>query len=147
MHFLGGYLSTNLQPQLTERPDNPSPVLLPSAHHGMDPLTALSVACNVIDLVSTAISCGLAVKDIYKSVDGRTKANVALKKEDDGMKDVVVLLREKNSKIKVFTDDEDIQKKVSLCTEALRSFTSFSKTAGTRARRYGVPSKLCSCPV
>ncbi|PMD35021.1 hypothetical protein L207DRAFT_638482 [Hyaloscypha variabilis F] len=84
----------------------------------MDPLTALSVACNVIDLVSTAISCGLAVRDIYKSVDGRTRANAALEKEVDGMKAVVVLLREKNSKIKVFTDDDDIQKKVSLCTEA-----------------------------
>jgi hypothetical protein len=79
----------------------------------MDPLTALSVACNVIDLVSTAISCGLAVRDIYKSVDGRTRANAALEKEVDGMKAVVLLLREKNSKIKVFTDDEDIQKKVS----------------------------------
>ena len=67
--FLAGDLSTNRQPQLAER--------VQTTHHEysaqaliMDPLTALSLCCNVIDLVSTAISCGLAVKDIYKSVDG-----------------------------------------------------------------------------
>jgi hypothetical protein len=72
----------------------------------------------VIGLVSTAINCAMEVEDIYKSFHGHTKANAAMEKEVDAMNTIVVLLRENNSKIKVFTDDEDIQKKVSLCAEA-----------------------------
>jgi Fungal N-terminal domain of STAND proteins len=103
----------------------------------MDPFTALGVACNVIDLVSTAISCGLAVRDIYKSVDGRTKANAALQNEADGMNAVVKSLREKDSEIKMLTDDGDIQKTVSRCAAeaeqlqlVLEDCRAKSKTAG-----------------
>jgi len=107
----------------------------------MDPFTALGVAFNVIDLVSTAISCGLAVRDIYKSVDGRTKANAVLKKEADSMKDVVDRLQENNSKIAALTDDETIQKKVSGCAAAseqlllvLEDCRAKSKTVGGAVR-------------
>ena len=83
----------------------------------MDPISALSLACNVIDLVGTAINCGLTVKQIYDSVDGRLKAHKVVQGETDRMKIVVNRLRENQSRIKVFTNDDEIQKITSRCVK------------------------------
>lgn len=46
----------------------------------MDPLTAFSLACNVITVVDTAVKCGKTVVELYDSTDGYTRDSKAVLK-------------------------------------------------------------------
>jgi hypothetical protein len=44
----------------------------------MDPLSALSFSCNVLDLVERAIKCGRTLKELYDSPLGQTAVSESL---------------------------------------------------------------------
>ena len=58
----------------------------------MDPVTAIGLACNVLDLVDRAIKCGKIVHKLYK--DGFTDDQDDLETVADTMETVVARLRE-----------------------------------------------------
>ncbi|KAI1351034.1 hypothetical protein F5Y01DRAFT_283844 [Xylaria sp. FL0043] len=87
----------------------------------MDPLSALSVACNIIDLVGKAISVGKVVLEVYKSLDGLNAANESINREADGLKAVVADLQGYQSQTSYRTAEQKMQEVsdilVSQCVE------------------------------
>jgi hypothetical protein len=65
----------------------------------MDPLTAIGLACNVIDLVDNAIKCGKVVYKLYK--DGFTDDQDDLKAVAETMEAVVTGLQKAPNKANV----------------------------------------------
>lgn len=56
----------------------------------MDPISALSLACNIVDLVGDAIKCGETVLNIYSSVSGLQEAQATVEREAGRIKDVAI---------------------------------------------------------
>lgn len=81
----------------------------------MDPLTALGVTCNVVDLVGTAINCGLAVKQVYDSVDGFKKEHEILRNAAENMSSVVRRLQDEKAEIALCTKDEKVEEITARC--------------------------------
>ena len=75
----------------------------------MDPISALALACNIIDLVDKAIKCGKTVVEVYNSVDGLQKVHKAVEDEADNLTKVVDELKFFNSRIPLTTIDTRIQ--------------------------------------
>ncbi|KAJ8122828.1 hypothetical protein ONZ43_g1076 [Nemania bipapillata] len=59
----------------------------------MDPISAISLASNIIDLVSKAARGGAAVVEVYKSVSGLSNANEVLSREAASLRGIVADLR------------------------------------------------------
>jgi len=76
----------------------------------MEPLSALALACNVLDLVERGIKCGRLVCALYK--DGATDDQEALEAMADTMGSVVVALQEapRNANIRKSALDPQIDK-------------------------------------
>jgi hypothetical protein len=90
----------------------------------MDPITALALACNIVDLVGVAIKCGTTVVQAYNSVDGRHKAHQAVESETDRLKGVVITLQANQSKLAVLTAEEEIQQTASrIATQCMKLHT------------------------
>lgn len=47
----------------------------PPAADGMDPVSALALACNVLDMVDRAVTYGKTIKEIYESANGLSSKN------------------------------------------------------------------------
>ncbi|KAI0535290.1 hypothetical protein GGR58DRAFT_504417 [Xylaria digitata] len=75
----------------------------------MDPLSALSVACNIIDLVDKGIKAAATVVEIYKSVDGISKNNEIINREVGSLKDIVADLQNCQSQASYNTADQNIR--------------------------------------
>lgn len=73
----------------------------------MDPVTALGLACNVLDLVEKAIQCGKIVWKLHK--DGFTDDQADLETVADTMEAVVSGLQKAPNKVKVRKSDLDPQ--------------------------------------
>jgi len=76
----------------------------------MDPFTALSIACNVVDLAGVAINGGMTVKEIYSSPDGFKKQQGIVQKSTDEMNKIAERLRQDQTKLAEFTKDEELQR-------------------------------------
>jgi len=87
----------------------------------MEPLSALALACNVLDLVERGIKCGRLVSALYK--DGATDDQEALEAMADTMGSVIVALQEapRNANIRKSALDPQIDKllarSTTLCTQ------------------------------
>lgn len=75
----------------------------------MDPVSGLSLACNIIQLVETAIKCGTAVIEVYNSVDGLPNAHKTVEREADGIADVVGHLRDHQAQLQSPGFDSEIR--------------------------------------
>ncbi|KAI3325856.1 hypothetical protein HD806DRAFT_425863 [Xylariaceae sp. AK1471] len=59
----------------------------------MDPISALSLACNIIDLVGKAIKGGATVVQVYKSVKGLSNSNEIINRAADSLGVLVIDLQ------------------------------------------------------
>ncbi|KAI0428022.1 hypothetical protein F5Y09DRAFT_13027 [Xylaria sp. FL1042] len=75
----------------------------------MEPLSALSVACNIIDLVSKAIKAGKTVLEMYESASGRSAVGETINREADGLKDIVADLQVCQSQPSYGTSDQKMR--------------------------------------
>ncbi|KAI1741493.1 hypothetical protein F4680DRAFT_66370 [Xylaria scruposa] len=73
----------------------------------MDPLSALSLACNIIDLVSKAVKGVNIMVDIYRK--GLDTANETISHEADGLRDIIKDLRGCQSQPDFNTADRKMQ--------------------------------------
>lgn len=104
----------------------------------MDPLSALSLGCNILDLVGKAISCGRVVKQIYDSADGLQKAHETVGIQADRLKEVVDFLEKKQSEMAA-AEDEKIKEITDRCVQAsaqLHGVLDDCKAKGTNFRIY-----------
>ncbi|KAI1427092.1 hypothetical protein F5Y12DRAFT_196961 [Xylaria sp. FL1777] len=87
----------------------------------MDPISALSLACNIIDLVSKAVKGVVTVVEVYKSADGRSIANEIISREADSIRDIVADLQHCQSQPAYSTADQKIREisktSISRCVE------------------------------
>jgi hypothetical protein len=74
----------------------------------MDPISALGLACNILDLVGTAINCGLAVAQVYSSVDGLQRAHKTVDNEAKSLEQVVFHLQDSYARLPGVTVDDKI---------------------------------------
>jgi hypothetical protein len=102
----------------------------------MDPLTALGLACNVLDLVGKAIKCGTTVYKLYK--DGSTEDQEDLESVAGTLESVVTGLQKapNNANVRKSAMDPQIVKLLTestkLCVE-LRDLVKKCKTATSAA--------------
>jgi len=75
----------------------------------MDPVSGLPLACNIIQLVETAIKCGTAVIEVYNSVDGLPNAHKTVEREAYGIADVVGHLRDHQAQLQFPGFDSEIR--------------------------------------
>ncbi|KAI0104231.1 hypothetical protein GGR51DRAFT_522080 [Nemania sp. FL0031] len=105
----------------------------------MDPLSALSLACNIIDLVSKAIKGVVAIVEVSKSANGVSNANETINREADGLKGIVEDLRGYQSQPAYETADRKVQEisttLISRCDE-LQKVLNGCKSS----RRFGILS-------
>lgn len=81
-----------------------------SSQNDMDPLTALALACNVLQLVDQAIKCGQIVQKLHK--DGFTDDQSDLEAVADTMEGVVTALQKapNNANVRKSALDPEITK-------------------------------------
>ncbi|KAI0415714.1 hypothetical protein F5X98DRAFT_388601 [Xylaria grammica] len=72
----------------------------------MAPLSALSIACNIIDLVAKAAKGVATVVEVYKSVNGLSNNNEIINREADSLKDIVANLHGCQSQTPYNTADQ-----------------------------------------
>src|SRR6187431_1155737 len=75
----------------------------------MEPLSALSLACNIIDLVGVAVKSVVAFTEIYGSVDGLRKAHEIIDAESTRLKDVIDHLTTWQTELEQSAADAQIQ--------------------------------------
>src|SRR5271154_4492512 len=65
----------------------------------MDPISALSLACNVLELIQLAIKTGAIMKQIYESPEGLRKKHESLLEQSKTLETVVGGLEDVQSQI------------------------------------------------
>ncbi len=65
----------------------------------MEPISALSFACNIIDLLERGIKAGAIIKEIYQAPDGLRKHDKALLDQPDTLSVVTAGLRDAQGRI------------------------------------------------
>ncbi|KAJ8128819.1 hypothetical protein O1611_g4813 [Lasiodiplodia mahajangana] len=109
----------------------------------MDPMSALSLACNIIDLVSKAIKGVVTIVEVSKSVDGLSNTNETLDREADGLKLIVEDLEDRQSRLSDATADQKMKetsetlvskcKKLQTVLDGCRSSQRFGFFSATNA--------------
>ncbi|KAI1271005.1 hypothetical protein F5Y07DRAFT_406304 [Xylaria sp. FL0933] len=75
----------------------------------MDPISALSLACNIIDLVGKAIKGGKTVLEVYESGNGRSVVSETINREAEGLRDLIAELQSCQSQPSYRTADEKMR--------------------------------------
>jgi len=90
----------------------------------MEPLSALSFACNVLDLVGKAAKCGAAVVDVYQSSEGRKQAHsVALQSASD-LDNLINSLNDQRRQLDQTIPDVELENIVKRCFVASQELRS-----------------------
>jgi len=84
----------------------------------MDPLSALSLSCNVLDLLSRGIKTTVLIKEIYSSPEGLRKRHESLVKESDTLATIAEALQQAKDDIADSPVDERMHEVAKNCSAA-----------------------------
>ncbi len=76
----------------------------------MDPLSGLSLACNIIQLVDNAIQCSKAAAEIYNSADGWTRDQERAEHQLTAFEDHISALHRCQAQVGDILADDEIRK-------------------------------------
>jgi uncharacterized protein YoxC len=91
----------------------------------MEPLSALSVACNIITITDTAVKTAKTLHELYNSTSGFSSKNENLVKETDHLKQAIEQLRQAGSQLTASQPhDANITRATDHCDQVVKSITA-----------------------
>ncbi|KAF2742491.1 hypothetical protein M011DRAFT_481660 [Sporormia fimetaria CBS 119925] len=91
----------------------------------MEPLSALSVACNIITLIDASVKSFKAIYDLYNSATGFSKESEALIQQTDLLKDTIAQLRQAGTQLTAISPaGAGVQEATKYCDQVVQDLSA-----------------------